>query len=143
MQAANTTPLRHAYTLWAPFYDILLGASAIHAARKRSLALLGEWTEKKILLAGIGTGLDIPILPKGAHYTGIDITPAMLGRAQHSARTCGTTMDLLPGNAMQLAFADEAFDRVIMHLILAVVPDPQLALTEAARVLKPGGEILI
>lgn len=139
----NTHTLRRAYTLWAPFYDILLGASAIHRARSRSLALLDEWADKKVLISGIGTGLDIPILPKGAHYTGIDITPAMLERARHSTQQCGTPIELLPGNAMQLDFADATFDRVILHLILAVVPDPLSALSEAARVLKPGGNILI
>ncbi|OYY73304.1 MAG: hypothetical protein B7Y40_09990 [Gammaproteobacteria bacterium 28-57-27] len=139
----NTNALRYAYTLWAPFYDILLGASAIHRARSRSLALLDDWADKKVLISGIGTGLDIPMLPKGAHYTGIDITPAMLERARHSAQQCGTPIELLPGNAMQLDFADATFDRVILHLILAVVPEPQRALAEAARVLKPGGKILI
>jgi len=139
----STKALRYAYTAWAPFYDALLGASAIQAARSHSLALLDGWAEKNVLIAGIGTGLDIPILPKGAHYTGIDITPAMLDRARRCAQQSGTRIELLTGNAMQLDFADETFDRIILHLILAVVPDPQRALAEAARVLKPGGEILI
>ncbi len=139
----STKPLRYAYTLWAPFYDVLLGASAIQRARKRSLDLLDAWLDKNVLIAGIGTGLDIPLLPRAAHYTGIDITPAMLDRARHCAQQSGTPIELLTGNAMQLDFADESFDRVILHLILAVVPDPQRALAEAARVLKPGGEILI
>jgi len=139
----STKPLRYAYTLWAPFYDVLLGASAIGQARKRSLDLLDEWQDKNVLITGIGTGLDIPILPQGAHYTGIDITPAMLARARQRAQQSGTQIELLTGNAMQLDFAAETFDRIILHLILAVVPDPQRALAEAARVLKPGGELLI
>ncbi len=139
----STQPLRYAYTLWAPFYDVLLGASAIRQARKRSLDLLDEWQDKHVLIVGMGTGLDIPLLPHGAHFTGIDITPAMLERARKCAQDCGTPIEIHIGNAMQLDFVDEAFDRVILHLILAVVPDPQRALAEAARVLKPGGEILI
>jgi ubiquinone/menaquinone biosynthesis C-methylase UbiE len=69
----------------------------------------------------------------------------MLERARHCASKIPgqNNIHLLPGNAMQLAFDDAEFDRVIMHLILAVVPEPALALREAARVLKPGGEILI
>ena len=139
----DTKPLRYAYTVWAPFYDVLLGASAIQKARRTSLTLLDDWLDKTVLIAGIGTGLDIPMLPREAHYTGIDITPAMLDRARHCAQQNNTPIQLLTGNAMQLDFADETFDRVILHLILAVVPDPFSALSEAARVLKPGGEILI
>ncbi|MEW5839152.1 MAG: class I SAM-dependent methyltransferase [Pseudomonadota bacterium] len=139
----ETAPLRRAYTLWAPFYDTLLSFSALTTARRRSLAQLDAWQDKKVLLMGIGSGLDIPLLPAGADYTGIDITPAMLERARRSAKRHDCAIRLLPGNAMQLAFADGEFDRVVMHLILAVVPEPQRALQEAMRVLKPGGEILI
>ena len=139
----QTAPLRRAYTLWAPFYDTLLGRDAFTRVRQRSLSLLNQWQGKKILLMGIGSGLDIPHLPFGADYTGIDITPAMLTRARNCAKKHQREIHLLPGNAMQLAFAEHEFDRVIMHLILAVVPQPERALQEAMRVLKPGGEILI
>ena len=135
--------LRSAYTLWAPFYDTLLGTSAIRAVRGRSLALLSDWSGKSVLIPGIGTGLDIPMLPKDAHYTGIDLTPAMLSRARLRAKKCNVPIELVTGNAMQLDFSDETFDRVILHLILAVVPDPTQALLEAERVLKPGGDILV
>jgi ubiquinone/menaquinone biosynthesis C-methylase UbiE len=139
----STKPLRYAYTLWSPFYDVLLGASAIQKARRNSLALLDDWLDKSVLITGIGTGLDIPLLPREAIYTGIDITPAMLDRARCCAQKSDARIELLTGNAMQLDFADETFDRVVLHLILAVVPDPLSALSEAARVLKPGGDILI
>ena len=139
----NTDPLRRAYTVWAPFYDALIGVSAFTAARQRSLQLVDDWSGKKVLLMGIGSGLDIPLLPDCADYTGIDITPAMLERARSCAKKHAREIHLLPGNAMQLAFDEAEFDRVVMHLILAVVPEPERALSEAMRVLKPGGEILI
>lgn len=47
------------------------------------------------------------------------------------------------GDSMALPFADAVFDHVILHLIVAVVPEPQRCLSEAARVLKPGGTIIL
>lgn len=132
--------LQRSYTFFTPLYDTFVEAP-FRAARQRSLAQLGNVQDLKILLCGIGTGLDIPYLPNGAHYTGIDLTHAMLKRAQPRI----TTQDLClhQGDVMQLPYPDECFEVVIMHLILAIVPTPQRALDEATRVLLPGGRLLI
>jgi ubiquinone/menaquinone biosynthesis C-methylase UbiE len=106
------------------------------------LSRLDDVTDKDILLCGIGTGLDIPHLPVGARYTGIDLTPAMLARAQVRLRS-DLDLRLESGDVMQLPYKNAMFDHVIMHLILAVVPAPEQALQEACRVLKPGGKIYI
>jgi len=133
--------LQRSYTLMAPLYDRIV-ATATQTARQRSLALLEPNIQNgNILLAGIGTGLDISYLPKGAHYTGIDLTHAMLKRAQKQITT--SNINLHQGDIMQLPYPDEFFEVVIMHLILAVVPFSQQALDEATRVLVPDGKILI
>lgn len=49
----------------------------------------------------------------------------------------------MQGDAQGLPFADGSFDHAILHLILAVVPDPAACLAETARVLTPGGSVLI
>ncbi|TQV63764.1 MAG: class I SAM-dependent methyltransferase [Halothiobacillaceae bacterium] len=139
----STAPLRRAYTLWAPIYDGVIDSAMTRRVRRRSIELLRDWSGKRVLLVGVGSGLDLPFLPSDADYTGIDITPAMLERARRRAQRSGCPIRLMNGNAMSLPFDDGEFDRVIMHLILAVVPDPARALSEAARVLRPGGEILI
>lgn len=139
----STTPLRRAYTLWAPIYDWLIDSVSTRRVRRKSIELLPDWSGRRVLLVGVGSGLDLPFLPHDADYTGIDITPAMLDRARRRAQRCDCPIRLMQGNAMSLPFDDGEFDRVIMHLILAVVPDPARALAEAARVLRPGGEILI
>lgn len=136
--------LRHSYTLLAPIYDLMV-RRATHALRKRSLDRLGDVTGQTILVAGIGSGLDIPLLPPGANYIGMDITLAMLrqARALQTRQHQGPQVALHAGDVMALPYPAQSFDTVIMHLILAVVPHPEQALAEAARVLKPGGHILI
>lgn len=133
--------LKHSYTLLAPLYDLVI-ANASDALRRENLKPLSGLQDKEILLMGIGSGLDIPHLPHGNRYTGIDLTPAMLDKARQRA-SIRQDIELHEGDAMAMPYADESFDVVVMHLILAVVPEPQLALNEAARVLRPGGQLLI
>ncbi len=135
--------LRQSYTLWAPFYDALVDL-ATRPARRASLERLQGVADTRVLILGIGTGLDLPFLPKGPRYTGVDITPLMLDKARkRAALEAPNTLDLRLGDVMALEFEAQSFDHVIMHLILAVVPTPAQALSEAARVLRPGGRILI
>ena len=134
--------LRASYTLLAPVYDVIV-ENATRSFRRQSLATLNApATSQRILLAGVGSGLDLPELPAGPAYIGIDLTPAMLKRAQvRNHEYQNTTLHC--GNVHCLPYQDESFDTVLMHLILAVVPQPQLALHEAVRVLKPGGHLHI
>ena len=118
-------------------------SGALNSSREKSLNQLQNTSGKDILLNGIGSGLDIPYLPRDAKYTGTDITPAMLKIARRRASQYAFDIDLICADSHQLPFDDEVFDIVIMHLILAVVPNPVLALQEACRVLKPGGNIYI
>ena len=131
--------LKHSYTLISPVYDAAI-AAATRAARVRSLAALpGE--PATVLLSGVGTGLDLPQLPPQHCYTGIDLTRAMLRRAL--PRAGQLDFRCVQGDVHCLPFADRSFDHAILHLILAVVPDPLACLSETARVLKPGGSVLI
>ncbi len=131
--------LKHSYTLIAPFYDAAI-SRATQAARRRSLAAL-PCAAGRVLLAGVGTGLDLPHLPPHHQYVGLDLTHAMLRRALPRA----SRIDFAPvqGNAQALPFADESFDVAILHLILAVVPEPAECLAEISRVLRPGGAVLV
>jgi ubiquinone/menaquinone biosynthesis C-methylase UbiE len=132
--------LRHTYTLFAPIYDLAIGRAS-EGLRRDNLQRL-DVTQGDVLLAGIGTGLDIPHLPHGPCYIGLDLTPAMLRRAQRRSHD-RDDIRLHLGDAMQLPYRDASFDAVVLHLILAVVPQPERLLAEAERVLKPGGRILI
>ena len=133
--------LRHSYTLLAPIYDLVI-AGVSETLRAQNLEPLQQLSDQEVLLMGIGSGLDIPHLPTGNRYTGIDLTPAMLAKAQRRA-TARHDVQLHQGDVMEMPYADDSFDLVVMHLILAVVPHPQRALCEASRVLRPGGRILL
>ncbi len=131
--------LKRSYSLIAPFYDAAL-AAATRAQRIRSLAALPQ-EPAHVLLSGVGTGLDLPHLPPQHRYTGIDLTQAMLRRAL--PRASALDFDGVQGDVQRLPFADGSFEHAILHLILAVVPDPAACLAETARVLRPGGTVLI
>ena len=132
--------LKHSYTLVAPFYDAFLTA-ATRGPRKRSLAALADGPPRDVLLLGVGTGLDLPHLPAHHRYVGIDLTAAMLVRAR--PRASGLHFVPLRGDVQRLPFHNASFDSIVLHLILAVVPEPALCLAEAVRVLKPGGQLLV
>ncbi len=131
--------LQHTYRFIAPIYDTIV-ARATYSMRKKSIDQISSIQNKKVLISGIGTGLDIPLLDPNAEYHGVDITPGMLRKVPKSKLE---SLNLSVGDVMKLPYGDNSFDIVIMHLILAVVPDPQQALLESARVTKPNGAIII
>lgn len=134
--------LRHSYTVLAPVYDTFVAPFTL-AARQSNLALLPKAASTEVLLVGIGSGLDIPLLPRGPRYTGIDLTPAMLERARRKATAEKLDIQLDIGDARALPYPAAAFDAVVLHLILAVAPCPERVLAESARVLRPGGQMLV
>ena len=137
--------LRLSYSLIAPIYDLAI-SGPLRAARTRSLRALPVNRAGKVLVSGIGTGLDLPLLPKLHHYTALDFNAAMLSRARlRGANSHGESLqvDWVLGDSMALPFPDAHFDHVVLHLIVAVVPQPVQCLGEAARVLKPGGTIVL
>ena len=135
--------LKHSYTLLAPIYDGLVD-QVTRELRQKSLNLINHDPVPEVLISGIGTGLDIPMLDERARYSGLDITPAMLKKAHFRAQQRpNLDLKLQQADAMNLPYANDHFDVVLMHLILAIVPDSLRALQEAERVLKPGGQLLI
>lgn len=132
--------LKWSYSLIAPLYDMFI-ARPLLQARTRSLRSLPAIHAEQVLLSGIGTGLDLPLLPPLHRYTALDFNAAMLGRAR--TRGAGLQVEWVLGDSMALPFSDAYFDHVVLHLILAVVPQPAQCLSEAARVLKPGGTIIV
>ncbi len=126
------------YTFWAPVYDTLVGV--FERKRQHSLRLLELQPGERVLIVGAGTGADLPYVVPGCRVLATDLTPAMLRIARARARR-GTYLALMDGQ--RLAVPAASFDAVVLHLILAVIPDPVLCLQEAARALRPGGRIVV
>jgi phosphatidylethanolamine/phosphatidyl-N-methylethanolamine N-methyltransferase len=131
------------YTAWAPAYDAVARAAGFDSARRLSIDRLRLAPGDRVLLVGAGTGLDLDFLPSNVHVIAIDVTPAMLKHLERRAAGTGRSVTARVMDARQLAFPDSSFDAVVMHLILAVMPEPERGFREAVRVLKPGGRIAV
>src|SRR5439155_6306790 len=89
----------------------------------------------EVLEVAIGTGRNLAFYPKEVRLTGIDMSPAMLDIARRRAQGLGRPVDLQPGDAEALTFADGSFDTVVCTLSLCCVPDERKAVAEIKRVL--------
>jgi len=130
------------YRLWAPIYDTTVGHFFL-PGRNRAIELLNLQPGECVLLVGVGTGADLPLLPQGVQATGVDISPGMLARARQKLLLLGLDVILLQGDAQQLMVDEASYDAVIFNLILSVIPDGEVCLRENLRALKPGGRAIV
>jgi phosphatidylethanolamine/phosphatidyl-N-methylethanolamine N-methyltransferase len=95
---------------------------------------------ERVLLVGVGTGLDLPLLPPGVTGLGVDLSPSMLMQAR---RRVPPTVELRCGDAAELDVPTGSFDAAILNLVLSVVPDPVPVLRETLRALRLGGRAVV
>lgn len=130
------------YRLWAPIYDSTVGHFFL-PGRMRAIEMLNLQPGEHVLLVGVGTGADLPLLPKGVQAVGVDISADMLAKARRKLPLPGLEVTLLQGDAQKLLVNEAAFDVVIFNLILSVIPDGAACLRENLRALKPGGRAVV
>jgi ubiquinone/menaquinone biosynthesis C-methylase UbiE len=93
---------------------------------------------------GCGQGIDLAnFAMAGANATGIDLTPRHVELAKAHAESLGLTVNVVRGDAEEMPFADNSFDRVSSNGVLHHTPAIEAALREVRRVLRPGGEARI
>ena len=135
--------VEEAYARWAPIYD--LAFTAVMAPGRRAAVAAAQRRGGAILDVGVGTGLELPMFNGKVNLVGVDLSEPMLRRAQ--ARVLRKNLRQVAGlcvmDATRLAFPSAHFDSVVAPYVLTVVPDPAATLDELARVVKPGGEIVL
>ncbi len=135
--------IQKSYRRWAPVYDLTFGR--ITQGGRRMAAAHVNAQGGSVLEVGIGTGLALDFYGAHVQVTGIDLSAEMLREAELKAKKRGlrNLSGLHQMDARQIAFADASFDHVAAMHVMSVVPEPERVLEEMARVVRPGGSILI
>jgi phosphatidylethanolamine/phosphatidyl-N-methylethanolamine N-methyltransferase len=98
----------------------------------------------KVIEVGVGTGISLPLYPRGCKVVGIDLTTKMLEKAVEKKERHGlSNVELFEMDAENMTFADNTFDHSLAAFVISVVPNPEKMVSEMKRVTKRGGNILI
>ena len=112
-------------------------------SRKKSIESIPFKSGDKVLIIGAGTGLDLTFLPDDCEIIATDITPSMIERIKKRNAKLNKNVQATVMDGQKLEFDNNTFDVVILHLILAVIPNPIACITETERVLKLGGRVAV
>jgi len=132
-----------AYARWAPVYDLVFGA--VFERGRQTAVAAAQRIGGRILEVGVGTGISLPLYSSDCRLCGVDISTPMLRKAQERVAelNLGNVEGLWVMDAERLSFPDSSFDVVVAQYVITTVPNPEATLDEFARVLKPGGEIVL
>ena len=142
-ETMRTDKVANAYGRWAPIYDLVFGP-VFRRGRADSIRV-AEHVGGRILEVGVGTGISLPGYSRASRLYGVDISEPMLDKARRRVRALGLdnveAIEVM--DAENLQFPDDSFDVIVAQYVVTAVPNPEKALDEFARVVRPGGEIVI
>ena len=138
-----TAVVEKAYARWAPVYDAVCGP--IFEQGRRAAAQAARAVGGRILEVGVGTGLSFDDYDATTDVIGIDLSAPMVAKARErmASGAFPHVRDVLVMDAHDLRFADGSFDCVVAQFVITLVEHPERVLDECARVVKPGGEIIL
>ena len=142
MSRSETDRIRAMYEKEAPRYDRTMGFFE-RLLFKDARHWVCSQADAEVLELAVGTGLNLPHYREGVRLTGIELSLAMLERARRRAAELERDVDLREGDATALEFDDESFDTVVCTFSLCTIPDDAAAVSEARRVLRPGGRFIL
>ncbi|MGE0178315.1 MAG: ArsR/SmtB family transcription factor [Sphingomonas sp.] len=126
---------------WDALRSLHIAESEVEAAIARAL---GDGAIGRLIDIGTGTGRMIELFaPAADHALGVDRSPEMLRLARAKLAEAGLTAELRQGDMYALPLPSGAADTVIVHQVLHYAHNPAAAVAEAARLLAPGGRLLI
>jgi len=127
---------------FSALYDRILKGTEDAGMRDKRREVLARATGRTIDV-GAGTGANLGLFPDGlSEVVMAEPDPHMTKRLRAKIAETGSGVELVEAGAEKLPFPDDSFDTVVFTLVLCTVPDPAAALAEAARILKPGGQML-
>jgi ArsR family transcriptional regulator len=139
-EAANRYFTSHAQ-VWDQIRSLHVAESEVERAIDRTL---GRRSLGRLVDVGTGTGRMIELFgPRASQAIGIDRSSEMLRLARVKLESAGIASSLRQGDMYALPLADESADSIIIHQVLHYAHSPASAIGEAARVLAPGGTLLV
>src|SRR6201995_6002253 len=135
--------VERAYDRWAPIYDLVFGG--VFGKGRQAAIVATNSIGGRVLEVGVGTGISLPQYGANTRVFGTDISEAMLKKAHQRVKelSLSNVEGLAVMDAEKLEFPDNSFDVVMAQYVVTAVPNPEVALDEFARVLRPGGELII
>lgn len=140
MRERSTKPM---YDIWSWFYNWTFGA-LVRSRQRRAVQQLPFKPGDRILDLGVGTGLTLKHYPTDVTVIGMDLSHGMISKAKVMCEQRGYDhIKLVRGDGMYPPFAEQSFDHIIMCHTVTVVSDPARLLNWAAKIVKPGGRIVL